>query len=609
MRISRTSASLGALAIMLLGAGIPALGQDKPESLLPPGFNEPVTTPAPAPPPRPRPTTPATTQVPRPTASGVVAVPTSGATDVPDAPVAEATPAPVDPTLPQVTTSVRYEMPDYARRSLASVGAAGPAEGALGPTAFRGADGIYLEALMRYLDAPVASRWLSIGLRRALMARIDTPARVNGADFAAERAWLLVRMGESVAARAVVQSVDSDNYTPKLYQAAMQAALATGDPGALCSLADQGAKVARERAWLLAPAICAGLAGLPAKSTPALNAAEKAGVARGIDILLAKKVAGTGSRGRQAITIEWDAVSQLTAFRYGLATATGTEIPDSLLKTAAPHVQAWRALSPMLDTRSRIAPADYAAARGVLSNAALVDLYGALDAEDDQSIAEIGVARDLRTAYNGATRAERMAALRTLWDEPKTADGRFARLILTARAVARLPVDTVEADVDRVVASMLTAGLDSFAQRWRSRAERGSDAWAMLVLAETDSGTGYSYGDVSGYAGKNDGTGLKRRMFFAGMAGLGKISAAEAESGARSLDVPIGNENGWTRAIDRAARQNQPGLVLLLAAIGMQTSDWHGVPPEVLFRTVSALRAVGLTGEARMIAAEAIARL
>jgi hypothetical protein len=351
------------------------------------------------------------------------------------------------------------------------------------------------------------------------------------------------------------------------------------------------------------------LAGLPAKATPALNSAERAGVARGIDMLLAKKLAGAGSRGRQAITIEWDNVTQLTAFRYGLATATGTDIPASLLKTAAPHVQSWRALSPMLDTRSRIAPAEYAAARGVLSNVALVDLYSALDSEEDQSTAEVGVARDLRTAYNGATRAERMTALRGLWDEPKTADGRFARLVLTARAAARLPIDTVDADVDRLVASMLTAGLDSFAQRWRGRADKGGDAWAMLVLAEGDSRSDYSYGDISGYSGKNDGEGLKRRMFFAGMAGLGKISSGEVEKGARSLDLAIDADNSWTRAMDGAVRHNQPGLVLLLAGIGMQTSDWRGVPPEILYRTVRALHAVGLTGEARMIAAEAIARL
>ena len=56
-----------------------------------------------------------------------------------------------------------------------------------------------------------------------------------------------------------------------------------------------------------------------------------------------------------------------------------------------------------------------------------------------------------------------------------------------------------------------------------------------------------------------------------------------------------------------AARE--PGTVLLIAALGMQTGDWRGVSPAQFFRIVSALRRVGLDGEARMIAAEAMSRL
>ena len=41
----------------------------------------------------------------------------------------------------------------------------------------------------------------------------------------------------------------------------------------------------------------------------------------------------------------------------------------------------------------------------------------------------------------------------------------------------------------------------------------------------------------------------------------------------------------------------------------MQTGDWAGVPPAALYRIIGALRAVGLTGEARMIAVEALTRL
>ncbi|MEG3086048.1 hypothetical protein [Sphingomonas sp. PB4P5] len=603
MRISRTKVALGAIAVSLLGATM-ALGQDSPESLLPPGFDEPVA-PAPSAPPRPRAT-------PEPGApGGLTLAPTT--LGLPATPVPTPSPTPLDPAAlallaaQQAAEAQRYEMPAYARRSLSLVGAAGPAEGALGADAFRGVDGIYLEALMRSLRAPIASRWLSIALRRTLVSRVDTPARVNGADFAAERAWLLVRMGESVAARAVVQAVDTENYTPKLYQVAMQTALATGDPGQLCPLVEGGVAQAQERGWLVARGICKALAGEAA--APLLKALEKQGAARGVDMLLARKVAGMGARGRQAITIEWDGVDQLTAWRYGLATASGTDIPDTMLQTAGPQVQAWRALSPMLDVRQRIAPADYAVARGVLSNAALVDLYGAIDGEDDQSRAEYAIGRDLRTAYVAPTRAERVTALTGLWNEAKTPDARYARLILTARAAARLPVDTQEVDMDRLIASMLSAGLDRTALRWHSRVTAGSDGWAMLALADPDASRRYGAGEVNDYAPAGANVALKQKLFFAGMAGLGRMSPAEAQRGASSVEVAIGQENGWTRAIDRAARANQPGLVIVLAGIGMQTTDWRGVPPEVLYRVCNALRLVGLGGQARMIATEAIARL
>lgn len=601
---------------MAAALALPALGQDqgrgrdRPESILPPGFGDPASAPAaarpqPAPPALPprAPAAPAIAPPPPPPPSpsplSPAAEPTPGATPSPGA----TPPAPTD-----FAAFVRADMPAYARRSLARIGAAGPAEGAMAPTAFGRADGRYLETLMRRLRAPVASRWVSIALRRALLARVDTPRGVGGADFAAERSWLLVRMGEAVAARALAQAVDTEDYTPKLFEAAMQAALATGDPAALCPAAEAGATLARERGWVLARAICAGLSGMPARAQPLLAQARKTGLAGGVDLLLAQKVAGTGARGRQAVTIEWDDVSYLTAWRYGLATATGVEIPDTLLAAAAPAVQGWRALSPALTPPLRAGVAELAAARGILSSAALVDLYGAIDAGDDQSSAEAGVARDLRAAYDAPDMPARAEALRRLWDEPKTGEGRYARLVLTAGAAARIAPTLAKPDVDRLVAAMLSAGLDLHARRWRDAAARGSDAWAMLALVDPGAAP-MTAGDVDGYAGANDRDGLKRRMFLAGLAGLGRLSTDDAESAARALKVRIGHEDSWTRAIARAARDREPGTVVLLAAIGMQTRLWRGVAPETLYHIVAALRAVGMAGEARMVAVEAISRL
>ena len=148
MRISRTSVALGAIATLLIGAGLPALGQDKPESLLPPGFGDPVATPTAVPAPS-RPSVPVPSASPIPGGDpGAVPTPLPSASATPEAPV------PLDPA-----EIARYDMPDYARRSLASVGPVGPDGGGLTPRAFGAAEGPYLESLMRRLDVPIASRW------------------------------------------------------------------------------------------------------------------------------------------------------------------------------------------------------------------------------------------------------------------------------------------------------------------------------------------------------------------------------------------------------------------------------------------------------------------
>jgi hypothetical protein len=610
LRISRSKAALAALAAAL---ALPALAQDRPESILPPGFGE---TPQPAPTARPRPVaTPSASQtgdapprVARPVVAASPLLP--GAVPLPDetpSPVASASPGAKPPSPTDFAAFVRADMPAYARRSLARVGVAGPAEGAMGPRAFGRADGRYLETLMRRLNAPIASRWVSIALRRALLARVDTPHGVNGADFAAERSYLLVRMGESVAGRAMAQAVDTEDYTPKLFEAAMQAALATGDPAALCPAAEAGAKLGRERGWILARAMCAGLSGTPVKAQAMIADARRSGIAGGIDLLLAQKVAGAGQSGRQAVTIEWDDVTQLTAWRFGLATATGVDVPDALLTAANPAVQGWRALAPQLDPHARAASAELAAARGILSSAALVDLYATIDAGDDQTTADAGIARDLHAAYEGADATARAAALARLWDEPKTYEGRYARLVLTAGAAARVPTTVEKPDVNRLVAAMLSTGLDQPALRWRDTAARGSDAWAMLTLVDP-SAKPMTYSDVGVYSG-SDPEGLKKRMFFAGLAGTGRLSGSEVERGAQALGIRIGHEDSWTRAIARAALDHEPGTVVLLAAIGMQTPLWHGVAPETVYHIALALRAVGMPGEARMVAIEAMSRL
>ncbi len=628
MRTSRSSRALPALlataalaATLTVPALFPAIAQNRPESILPPGFGDPNPAPTAAPA-RSRPRAPGPATAPTPSApAGPASAPVSQTVPPPAVAPLPGAPLPADPPIPGATPTplptppsptdfaafVRADTPSYARRSLDRIGVAGPTEGAMAPNAFGRSDGRFLETLMRRLRAPVASRWVSIALRRALMAQLDTPRGVGGADFAAERAWLLVRMGESVAGRAMAQAVDTEDYTPKLFEAAMQAALATGDPAGLCPAAEAGAALGRERGWVVARAMCAGLSGTPARAQPLFAAVRKDRVASGIDLLLAQKLVGSNGRGRQAVTVDWDRTPMLTAWRYGLAMAAGVEIPDSLLTASAPAVQGWRALSPDLAPGVRASAAELAAARGILSSAALVDLYAAVDAGDDQLPAAASVARSLRTAFEGNDAATRAAALGKLWDEPSGYERRYARLVLTAGAAARMPTTLEKPDTDRLIASMLSAGLDTPALRWRDKAARGSTGWAMLTLVDPNAPS-VSYGDVGAYVPANDPQGGKQRMFFAALAGLGRLSGGDIEQGAKALGVPIAATDSWSRAIAQAAADGEPGTVVLLAATGMQSRAWAGVSPAALYHICAALREVGMIGEARMIAAEAVAR-
>ena len=592
MKISRTSLSRAAFAAVLLaGAAIPVLAQDHPESLLPPGFDQP-TAPAPAPAPAPQ-STRAPSAAPQPSES----------TSPSEGPIGNSAAAAQAGPAEDVDLS-RYELPDYAKHSLDRIGISAWGNAPFPAHAFGRADGRFLTALMRRVDAPVVSRWASIALRRALQSRVDTPRNVNGADFAADRAWLLVRMGEAIAARGVVQDVDVENYTPELYQVAMQVYLANGDPAGLCPIADKGAETSSEPAWPLARAMCAGLAGQPDRAGELFDAAGGKG---DIDTLLAEKILGTGAKGRRAVTIEWDGVQQLTSWRWGLATATGETVPEELYASVGPQVRYWRALSPRLDPDDRVPSAELAAAQGVFSSEGLVNLYGEVEEQGDASTTLIAVARDLRSAFTAATQEDRLKALNTLWSESDNPRSQYARMVLTARAAAGVPPSGARAqDAEKLIASMLTAGYDGQAMGWWSVVPRGSQGWAMLALADPGEGLRISTSDFGSYqraAGQR-----KAQLALAGLAGLGRFDPSEAARQAASLDVPIGAANSWTRAIDNAARRGDSGSVALLAAVGMQTRNWDRVTPEALFHIIAAFRAVGLGNYARMIAVEAITR-
>ena len=605
MKLSRSKSLLFAGAAALILA-IPAFSQDSEAPVLPPGFGAPAEQPpqeAPATP-EPEPETDIveeTTTRPRaarPRSADTVEVVNSAEEDL------EA----LQEALAKLPPPI--EIPESSRRSTDFVGTLGPDNHGLGQDAFGSANGRFLTTLMRRTDAPLPSRWASILLRRALLSRVPAPSHVHPVDWVAERAWLLLRMGEADAARMLVQAVDVDQFTPKMFSVAVQTALATADPSGLCPLVEPGRKTSDEPVWALADSVCAALEGEPSKAGAGIDQARRRATAPNVDILLAEKIIGAGTNSRRAVTIEWDEVDSLNSWRFGLAAAAGMEIPERLMNSAGAQMRAWQARAPMIPLDQRVNAAQTAAVLGVFSNASLVEMHSMLTDSLDITEVNDSVGGGLRRAYAGRTANLRMDALRDLWAGGESPNGRYARLILTAVAASRLPPSEAQAQyAPDLIASMLSAGMVDEAARWADVAgdldgEAGDRAWALLAVGTPDA-VSISSGRIADYEGGD----YRAKLLFAALAGLGRMSPADAENWAESMEVPIGRQDAWTRALDAAVQGRQTGSVALLAATAMQTPSWRGVPPEHLYHITRALRAVGLEFEARMIAAEALTRL
>jgi hypothetical protein len=602
---ARASLLAGGAALLI---AIPALSQDRrPESLLPPGFGDPQNlpppekaTPVPRPPRAEPPRQPGESTAPSNSSTETVAETENGAETAGEG-VDEVA---LDTSqLPRPTNY--FTVPQGLERPTGLIGPLQPGNHGFAPNAFGQSNGFLLRALMRRMSAPLPSRWASIVLRRALMSRLPAPPGLQPVDWAAERAALLLDMGEADGARALVQSVDVENYTPRMIQAASDTALATADPAALCPLVGPARSMSQDPIWMLADGMCAALEGEAARAGGIVDQMRDRN-GQSIDIQLAEKVVGSGAETRRAAELHWEGVGQITPWRFGLASATGAQIPDNLIASAGPRLQAWLARAPMVPLAQRLSAASTAASIGVFSSHSLVEIYSLqLDQTSPDELAGTVGAR-LRTAWIDEDVGRRLEAMRGLWTESEAPVERQARLILTAGAAARVPVSADHAaDAPNLIASMLSAGMDGEAARWGSviEANGASDkAWALLAVGAPRLNVAVDGGRISAFAAANGNAGP---MLVAALAGLGRISADQAAS----AGFRPGADDVWTRAIDRAAQERAPGTVALLAGIGMQTANWGGVPPDYLFRIVRAMRTVGMEFEARMIAAEAVARL
>lgn len=504
------------------------------------------------------------------------------------------------------------EYPGWARRDPWVVGELNPAQLGLGDNPWGTSSGAFLSVLMRRMDVPLASRWAHIALRDALLAKARAPVAVNPVDWVAERSWLLLRMGEADAAKMLISAVDTDRFTPKMVQVAVQGALATADPPALCPLQDPIGKY-DPMIRPLVRAMCSSLAGEPETASAQIDDARRRGRIGGIDLALAQKVVGAAGGG-QAATIEWDPVDSLTSWRFGLATATGMAPPDRLMNAAPTQLRAFQARAPLLTPQQRLDSAMVATGLGVFSSQSIMDLYSAIyDATDPGDLAGTD-AWQLRQAFVGKDADARLAGIRKMLDVSKDPLKKEALRAAVARAATLVQPDAKLAkDAPDLISAMLAGGYDQAAARWASAAARMDDeasdrCWAMLALAApnvTDVGTSRLNAFIKRDKSRDR---VRSALLVAGLLGLGRITDDTASSLNRRYDLGLTHQTSWTRMIDGAAQRGQAGTVLILTGTGFQTPSFMQLPGSHMFHAISSLKRTGQDFTARMIAAEALSR-
>jgi hypothetical protein len=590
--------AVGALAMVF---ALPAVGQQGPESLLPEGFGDPPPPPAPttARPPATSPSQPGTPASPRPSATIEPSSADTGDEDEEDED---------DEEEDEEELVIRYDVPPAARRSLKAIGIMSAATGGFPAEAFGTTDGGFLKQVAARTTGPIASRWGTIMARRLLASRTNTPVGVNGADWAAERAWLLLRMGDSLVARQLVQEVDAGNYTKRLHEVAMQAFLANGDLSGMCPLTESGVRLVNDGRWKMSRAICASLAGEQGSATAFINQGRYQGWVRGVDYRLTEKAVGAGINGRRSVTINWDGVEGMNPWRFGLAAATGLEPPQSLFANSGRQIAGWRAQLPMFTPVIRAKYAPGAAALGVYSNRDIVDLYGQVLEDSEAPDALRARAEGLQAAYTASGDAAKVSAMSAIWTGAAAGADYHAALVATARAAALIRADDAHsAAADNLVASMMTSGLDNSAVAWANIVSEGSLGWALIALGAPRLGQPVEYGPLDDFYGNdNSENAHKSALLLAGLAGLGRVDAEAQSDFGGDLEVNIARQTDWTRAIIAAAERGEQGTVALMAVAGLQAPSWSLVPANHLYYIVRSLRQVGLEAEARMIAAEAV---
>lgn len=294
------------------------------------------------------------------------------------------------------------------------IGLIGPAEGGFAPAFWQGSRRLVIEDGLALLAAAPLSRSAADLYRRVLVSRGPLPQGASGGTpILALRLEALHAGGFAEDALRLARLVPAAELEASMAAPAARAALAAGETDAACTyLAQLPASGTGElaRFSLELGALCQARAGMQVAALLSVDLAREQGASSDTFIALATRAAG-GPR----LDLPSDEI--VTSLDYALAREGGHDLTADVLDRAEPALLVPLANGSMLAWPARIEAAERAAVRGLMSGAALADLYR-------------------RAAVEGVADAgARVAAFATVLDSPEPG----ARAAAVARAFEATP--------------------------------------------------------------------------------------------------------------------------------------------------------------------------
>ncbi len=514
-----------------------------------------------------------------------------------------------------------------------SVGLIGPEEGGLGPALWVGSERAQIEALIPRIPVGTVSRAMQQLTRRLLTSTAPVPAgQPTVESLLGLRAERLAAAGDIAAAEELIRLAPPQLEDPLIARVEADGLLLAGDNNGACArIESEVANGSNEPYWIKRLSFCRALNGEIAAARLAADLLRELGETG--DDAFFTLVAALSGDSRSAVVSLIDP----TPLHLAMLRAASQNIPADAVPGAGPAILRAIASAPNTELDVRLEAAEAAEAVGALSSTALAQIYASVIFSVDETASAVTIAQEspgpranallFQVSQIQTVPAARAEALSAAWLVGRQSGGFMTSARISQSALRSFdPEPELAWFAGDAGLALLAAGETEMARRWfdmardmASEQQPGAaravlDLWPLMQIAVLNEPIPFLPEIVASWWSGQQYLPETRRLEKASL--IYTLFEAfdfpvPAEDWIALLDGPLSTganipSAAALRGLRTAARGARIGETVLYTLLILGHAGPAGVSAQTLDEVVRALRAVGLDGDARAIAVEAV---